>query len=85
MNFRERLFYSSPIVYGRTIVPDRFSFIIDYNPISYFMEIFRSAIYYAEPPAASTFLIIVLMTLTLLAISIAVFRRLKSGFIANLG
>lgn len=79
------LFYSSPIVYGRTIVPDRFSFIVEYNPISYFMEIFRSALYYTETPSARAFLIAFVFTVIQLIVSVLVFRKLKNGFIANLG
>jgi len=79
------IFYSSPIVYGRTIVPDRFSFIVKFNPISYYMELFRSALYYNRIAAIDVWLIATAFSFSFLLVGFMIYRKLRKGFVSNLG
>ena len=79
------IFYSSPIVYGRTIIPDRFNFIVKLNPISYFMELFRSALYYNRIASIEVWAMAMAFSTLFLLLGYFIYRKLRKGFVSNLG
>jgi ABC-2 type transport system permease protein len=80
------LFYSAPIVYPVTVVPEHHTVlgvsvpvraIYELNPIARFIEAFRAVLYDLRFPAASTFLYLLAWTVASLAVGSWVFRRLE--------
>lgn len=44
------LFYLSPIIYPVTIIPHRFQFLVDLNPVALLVQAYRDVIVYDRPP-----------------------------------
>lgn len=42
--------YSTPVFYPESIIPDKFRFILQINPLYYFLDLFRSALYTGIQP-----------------------------------
>ncbi|MFK7900523.1 MAG: ABC transporter permease [Cyclobacteriaceae bacterium] len=79
------IFYCSPVVYGRTIVPERYDFIMKYNPITYFMQLFRDALHANQISDNSVWLGAGGMSLLFLIIGLLGYSKLQKGFVSNLG
>jgi ABC-type polysaccharide/polyol phosphate export permease len=47
-------FFVTPIVYTPTLVPERYRFIIRYNPMTYLVEVFRAPLYNGWLPGPKT-------------------------------
>ncbi|MDI9320902.1 MAG: ABC transporter permease [Phycisphaerales bacterium] len=76
------LFYLTPIAYPASMIPERFVFIIRYNPIYYFIQLVRTVLY--ESSALSWTIWIQCATLAMLSLSVGLFlfHKLKNQFIA---
>jgi ABC-type polysaccharide/polyol phosphate export permease len=46
------LFYMTPIIYPAKVVPEQFRFILDWNPLTWLLELFRAPIYEGRVPEA---------------------------------
>ena len=79
------LFYCSPIVYGRTIVPERFDFITKYNPITYYMQLFRDSLHANQLSDISTWLAAGSASFIFMFIGLLFYSKLQKGFVSNLG
>jgi ABC-type polysaccharide/polyol phosphate export permease len=69
------LMYLTPIFYPMAIVPDRFRFIVRFNPVRSILEVFRDPIYYGKIPPLSHLGISITVAVLALLIGAAVFRR----------
>jgi ABC-type polysaccharide/polyol phosphate export permease len=67
--------YMTPIFYPMSIVPERFQWVVRFNPIRSVLEVFRDPIYYGKIPPASHLAVAVGATLMTLLIGIVVFRK----------
>ena len=77
------LMYMTPIIYPRSIVPERYQLLIQLNPLVYIMEVVRDPIYYGIVPSPTTFLIAVVLALGSLATGWMIFRHLATRFHAH--
>jgi ABC-2 type transport system permease protein/lipopolysaccharide transport system permease protein len=68
-------FYLTPIIYPREIVPPKFSWITQMNPMGYLLDLFRDPIYFGRVPQTSTILISVGVSLLSLLIGWWTFTR----------
>jgi ABC-2 type transport system permease protein len=78
------LMYLTPIIYPIAIVPERFRWIIQLNPLVYMIEIVRAPIYYGILPSPATTLIATVVSLGSLAIGWMIFRHMAPRFHAHL-
>ena len=78
------LMYLTPIIYPIAIVPDRFRWIIQLNPLVYMIEIVRAPIYYGILPSPATTLIATVVSFGSLAIGWMIFRHMAPRFHAHL-
>ena len=69
------LFYLTPVIYPKDIVPESFRWVVRYNPIRSILEVFRDPIYQGEIPPLSHLTVSVVIALLALAIGAWVFRR----------
>jgi ABC-2 type transport system permease protein len=76
--------YLTPIIYPIAIVPERFRWIIQLNPLVYMIEIVRAPIYYGILPSPATTLIATVVSLGSLAIGWMIFRHMAPRFHAHL-
>ena len=79
------IFYCSPIVYGRTIVPERYSFITNYNPITYYMQLFRDSLHANQISNISIWLAAASAAFLSVIIGLLFYSKLQKGFVSNLG
>ena len=77
------LFYSTPIAYSYEVVPESYRWIIKFNPLFHYVELFRAILYYNEIPSNQLLLTTVLLSFSFFAIGIFIYKRLERGFISN--
>ncbi|MDL2719042.1 MAG: ABC transporter permease [Acidobacteriota bacterium] len=61
-------FFVTPIVYTQAMVPERFRFIVRYNPMTYLVEVFRAPLYDGWLPGPKTLAFAALAAISSLAI-----------------
>jgi ABC-2 type transport system permease protein len=67
--------YLTPTFYPLSIVPDRYEWIVRYNPLRSILEVFRDPIYLSKVPPLRHIAVAVLLSLAVLALGVVVFRR----------
>ena len=74
------LLYMTPVIYPVSIVPASFRWIVEWNPLTYLIEIVRSPIYYGHLPDSRTIIAAVTISLISLLCGWLIFRRLAPSF-----
>jgi len=67
--------FLTPVMYPMAIVPEKWHWIIRFNPVRSILEVFRDPIYYGKIPPASHLTVAALLAVTLFAIGAFVFSR----------
>lgn len=75
--------YATPVVYPRTVVPERYRWVIDLNPMTGIIEGFRSSLIHGEIPWLSLG-VSLLVTLLLVISGAYFFRRVERMFADHL-
>ncbi len=78
------LFYLSPIAYSFKIVPERFKFIVKYNPMYHFLELVRNILYDGQAPVAHYVGRCLMITSVTVLLAFIIYRKTRNGFISNL-
>jgi ABC-2 type transport system permease protein/lipopolysaccharide transport system permease protein len=78
------LMYLTPIVYPISIIPERWRWIIQMNPMVYIIEIVRDPIYYGIIPSPATLTIAASVALASVILGWIVFRHIAPHFYAHL-
>lgn len=71
------LMYATPVFYPLSILPERYRWVVRFNPLRSLLEVFRDPIYLGKVPPATHLLVAAASALVLLAIGAAFFRRLS--------
>ena len=71
------LMYLTPIFYPMAIVPERYRWVVRFNPIRSVLEVFRDPIYYGKIPPLPHLAVTLVIALVALLIGALSFR--KSG------
>ena len=69
------LMYLTPIFYPMTIIPERYRWLVRFNPIRSVLEVFRDPIYYGKIPPLPHLTVTLVIALTALLIGALAFRR----------
>jgi ABC-type polysaccharide/polyol phosphate export permease len=69
------LFYVTPVIFPATILPLRYRLLVELNPLTYFVEIFRSPVHLGRLPDARTVLIASVIALSSLLLGWWIFTR----------
>jgi ABC-2 type transport system permease protein len=69
------LFYLTPVIYPKDIVPENLRWVVRFNPIRSILEVFRDPIYQGEIPPLSHLTVSIVIALLVLALGAWVFRR----------
>jgi len=77
------LFYFTPIAYSYELIPVSYQWIVKFNPLFHYVELFRAILYYNEIPSNQLLLTTVLLSFSFFAIGIFIYKRLERGFISN--
>ncbi len=73
-------FYLTPVIYPLDVVPPKFAWLIRLNPMSYFIEAFRSLIYDGRVPPAEQVLVAAVLGLLVLGTGWIVFTKKANDF-----
>lgn len=82
--FLQLLFYATPIAYAASRVPEKFSFIVDLNPIAYIIEGFRDIFINHTVPNMMPLLIIFGISIILFILGYLFFNKMQKGFAEEL-
>ena len=74
------MFYLTPILYPRKLVPDGFRFVLDLNPIAHLLGAIRAGLLYGDITAAWVLLPLFVLALLIAWLGRRVFRRLSDNF-----
>ncbi len=78
------LMYLTPVIYPRNIIPARFAWLLELNPLTYFIEIVRAPIHSGALPPMRSLLIATIAAIVSAVLGWTVFRRLARGFYPHL-
>ena len=70
-------FWLSPIVYPAEIIPERFALLLQLNPVTHLVGLYRTALLNSPPPGPAGILGTVAFSLLILWISLKLYRRLS--------
>lgn len=71
----QTVLFLTPIMYPMAIVPERWHWIIRFNPVRSILEVFRDPIYYGKIPPMSHLSVAALLAVTLFALGAFAFSR----------
>lgn len=74
------LLYLTPAIYPISIVPARYRWLVELNPLTLLLEIVRDPIYYGRIPSVRTYGLALALALTALVVGWLIFRRLAPRF-----
>lgn len=75
------MMFASAIFYPVEIIPDRFRFILDFNPLFHFIDGFRTVVYHGMPVEPLNLLICASLAIVSMMAGIVVFKRSQDKFI----
>ncbi len=69
------LFFMTPVFYPMDIVPDRYRWLVRFNPLRSVLEVFRDPIYYGKIPPLTHLTVAATIAALALAVGLVAFRR----------
>jgi ABC-type polysaccharide/polyol phosphate export permease len=76
--------FASAIFYPASIIPDKYQFILHYNPVLYYIQGFRDIVYSGIPPSATNLLICIFISIISMVMGILVFEKNQNKFILRI-
>lgn len=76
--------YLTPVIYSPEMVPEKFKFWFNLNPMTPIVEAYRDILYYKQPPQLSTLIAAFVMGIIIVSVGGFLFGRLQKGFIEEL-
>ena len=77
-------FYATPIFYTVEMVPRRLRWVVDYNPMRYFIDLYRTLILGRGDSAAAKFILLVCVAAVSFVVGTVVFRKNSANLIKKL-
>lgn len=74
------LFYLTPIVYPVALVPERFRWAVEANPLSTVVSLYRAFLLGSQPPSTAALVTLATLATVILLVGGLSFRRLAGGF-----
>lgn len=78
--FINLVFYATPIIYNTQMLPGKFQKLLNFNPMTHFINQYRNIFYYKTNPDFSSMLFIFILSLVILVIGYNIFKKLEKGF-----
>ena len=75
------LTYLTPLFYPQEIIPEKYRVFMNYNPLYYYIRMFRSIFYEGELPSINLHLICIALSVISILIGILVFQKNERKFI----
>ncbi|QRN85540.1 ABC transporter permease [Clostridia bacterium] len=82
--FTNALYFASAIIYPPEIVPEKYQFILQWNPVFHFLQGFRRVAYYGLAPEPRNLLLCTVLALVSLILGVLYFKKKQDDFILYL-
>ncbi len=82
--FTNALYFASAIIYPPEIVPQKYQFMLQFNPVFHFLQGFRRVTYYGLAPDTTNLLLCLAISLVSLILGVTYFKKKQDGFILYL-
>lgn len=73
-------FYFTPVVYPTSMIPEKFEYIFNLNPMKFYLDIYHDIFYYNQVPDTNNVLLCLISGVVCVAIGWLVFRKLETRF-----
>jgi lipopolysaccharide transport system permease protein len=73
-------FFLTPVMYPPSIVPDRYRFLYDLNPMARFISAYRGYLFSGSAPSVENMAVATVMALVMVLAGYYVFKKLEPGF-----
>ncbi len=73
-------FFLAPIFYTRAMVPERYAFLLTWNPFAAMIEVYHSILYAAAPPALGALAFLLVFGILVLLLGMGYFDRYRDHF-----
>ncbi len=73
--------YLTPVIYPAEVIPDNLMFIMQFNPMYYYVTYFRNVVMYATVPSLNMHLMCAVFALFFLGLGIVLFKKQQDKFI----
>ncbi len=75
------LSYATPIFYPESIIPEKYLWLVKWNPLYYYLKMFREIVYSNQVPEISLILLCLLLSISAIIIGAAFFKKNQNEFI----
>lgn len=80
----QSLFFLTPILYEKSMIPEKYQFLIDWNPIYYFLETFRQPLIYGNAPPINYYAICFALALTSFTLGLLTIKKFDNRIVFKL-
>lgn len=80
----QALFFVTPVTYSKEMIPPEFHWIVKINPVSYFLDVFRTPLLTGESPDLRAIAVILIASIVSFLIGIDVVRRFDNKIVFKL-
>lgn len=77
-------FYATPIVYQASMLPEKFQWVLNFNPMAQLVEAYRAILYYHQLPNFTMLGIWGILSIILLILGYIIFKNLEKSFVEEL-
>ena len=76
------ILYLTPIAYPVTLIPERWRWLMNFNPLFHYISSIRSILYSSVAPSTSAFVLMLVISSLSLSVGIGVFKKIERNFIS---
>ena len=76
------LFYFTPIAYSSALIPEKYAFVLQFNPLVHYITLMRCILYDNVWPSAQLWFITIAIAVGFVAIGMGVYYKLKNNFVS---
>jgi ABC-type polysaccharide/polyol phosphate export permease len=80
----QAFFFLTPVIYEKSMIPEQYRFLVDWNPFYYFLEIYRLPLVYHQIPPASYYLICIALSLVVFFAGLLMIKKFDNRIIFKL-
>lgn len=74
--FIQLMFWMTPIIYMKEMVYEKYPFIVDFNPVFYFVEIYQNIFLFSKLPSLNSIFVITVLTAFIVLIAAWLYKKL---------
>lgn len=80
----QALFFLTPVIYQKSMIPEKYQFLVDLNPFYYFLEIYRQPLIYQRIPPLNYYGICVVMASAMFLAGLVLIKKFDNRIVFKL-